>query len=101
MPLAAVDVYDPFSSEDFLTLKSIDVLETPKLRAVFSDGVTRVIDFSEVIDRNHWFHALSAPTTFETVEVINDGRGLQWITGVDYCVDALRIMADKQLHGVS
>jgi hypothetical protein len=37
------------------------------------------------------------PTTFETVEIVNKARALQWITGADFCADALRIMADEQL----
>jgi hypothetical protein len=28
---------------------------------------------------------------------VNNGRALQWITGADFCADALRIMADEQL----
>jgi hypothetical protein len=28
---------------------------------------------------------------------VNNGRALQWVTGADFCADALRIMADEQL----
>ena len=100
MPLAEDKIYDPFADDAFLTVTSLQVLQTPRLRAVFSDGAERVIDFSDVIAQSHWFKALAVQTTFETAHIINDGRGLQWITGVDYCVDALRIMADKQLYGI-
>ena len=60
-------------------------------------GVVREVDFSGIVARSKWFRMLSIPTTFETVEVVNNGRALQWITGVDYCADALRILADEQL----
>ena len=95
------EVYDPFGSEDRIHVEAIRSAETPILRVAFSDGVVRDVDFSETIARSKWFRALSEQTTFETVEIINDGRALQWITGADYCVDALRILADKQFHGLT
>jgi very-short-patch-repair endonuclease len=67
------------------------------LCVTFDDGAAREVDFSDVISTSKWFRMLSVPTTFETVEVVNNGRALQWITGADFCADALRIMADEQL----
>lgn len=75
----------------------VDVVSTPVLRVLFDDGAVRDVDFSEVIGRSRWFHTLSVPTTFEDVDVVHNGRALQWVTGADYCADALRIMADEQL----
>jgi hypothetical protein len=75
----------------------IDVVRTPVLRVAFDDGVVRDVEFSPVIARSKWFHTLSVPTKFETVEAVNNGRALQWVTGADFCADALRIMADEQL----
>jgi hypothetical protein len=34
------------------------------------------------------------------VEIIHTGRALQWVSGADYCADALRILADRQHYGV-
>ena len=90
------DIYDPFGVAEFLRIKSAEVVRTPVLRVLFDDGVEREIDFSPVIERSRWFRTLSIPTTFETVEVIHNGRALQWVTGADYCADALRILADEQ-----
>jgi hypothetical protein len=73
------------------------VVSTPVLRVQFDDGITRDVDFSSVIARSKWFHTLAVPTTFEDVEVVNNGRALQWVTGADFCADALRILADEQL----
>lgn len=90
-------IYDPSTHADFLHIVRVDVVATPVLKVLFDDGTERTVDFAPVIARSKWFNALDVPTTFETVEVINNGRALQWITGADYCADALRIMADEQL----
>ena len=97
MPSKVVEIYDPLASKEFLRIVRADVVRTPVLRVLFDDGVEREVDFSPVIARSRWFKTLDLPTTFETVDVINNGRALQWITGADYCADALRILADEQL----
>ena len=97
MPSKVVEIYDPLASKAFLRIVRADVVRTPVLRVLFDDGVEREVDFSPVIARSRWFKTLDLPTTFETVDVIHNGRGLQWITGADYCADALRILADEQL----
>lgn len=91
------EIYDPFADEHMLRVVSVEVVRTPVLRVVFDDGAVREVDFHETIARSRWFRTLAVPTTFETVEIIHDGRALQWITGADYCVDALRILGDEQL----
>ena len=101
MTSTTADIYDPYASEEMLRATKVEVVRTPVLRVAFDDGVVREVDFSEVIGRSRWFATLKVPTTFETVESIHNGRAIQWITGADYCVDALRILADKQLHGVA
>lgn len=90
------EIYDPITAEHLVHILDIKVLDTPILEVKFDDGLTARIDFSDVIKRSRWFHTLSVPTTFADVEVVNDGRALQWITGADYCADALRILADEQ-----
>jgi hypothetical protein len=97
MPIRIADVYDPLTAGTLIRLVRIDVLRTPVLRVTFDDGAVRDVDFSPVIARSKWFHTLGVPTTFEDVEIVNNGRALQWVTGADFCADALRIMADEQL----
>jgi hypothetical protein len=89
-------IYDPLSASNPVHILGIKVVETLVLEVRFDDGLTARIDFSDVIKRSRWFHTLSVPTTFADVKVVNDGRALQWITGADYCADALRILADEQ-----
>ncbi|OYX25882.1 MAG: hypothetical protein B7Z10_04865 [Rhodobacterales bacterium 32-66-7] len=92
------EIYDPAQHRNFIHILRVDVVQTPVIKVLFDDGVERNVDFSPLIARSKWFRNLDVPTTFETVEVINNGRALQWVTGVDYCADALRIMADEQLR---
>ena len=96
MTTATIDIYDPLTAKRQVRVVRVDLVATPVLRVLFDDGVERLADFSALVATSRWFRMLSVPTTFETVEVINNGRALQWITGVDFCTDALRIMADEQ-----
>ena len=97
MTSKAVEIYDPLTAKLQTRIVRVDVVATPVLRVLFDDGAVRDVDFAAVIARSRWFHTLSVPTTFEDVEIIHNGRALQWVTGADYCADALRIMADEQL----
>ena len=91
-----VEIYDPLTTKSPIRIVRADVVATPVLSVMFDDGLVREINFSEIVARSKWFRTLAVPTTFETVEVINNGRALQWVTGADYCADALRILADEQ-----
>jgi hypothetical protein len=99
MTSAAAKVYDPLAENAFVRVLRAEVLRTPVLRVSFNDGAVRDIDFTPVIARSRWFRALAVPTTFEDFEIIHNGRALQWVTGADYCADALRFLADTQLAG--
>ena len=91
------DIYDPYADPRLLRAVSVGVAGPGRLRVVFDDGAERVVDLSARMSASRWLRTLSEPATFETVEIINGGRAIQWITGADYCVDALRILADQQL----
>lgn len=92
-----VEIYDPLAAAQLLRIVRVDVVRTPVLQVTFDDGTVREVDFSAVIARSRWFHTLGVPTTFEDVDVVNNGRALQWVSGADFCADALRILADEQL----
>jgi hypothetical protein len=100
MTSAAADIYNPLHAATPIRIVSVELVSTPTLRVTFSDGVTREIDLSETVKRSRWFHTLSEPATFADVEIIHNGRALQWVSGADYCADALRILADRQHYGV-
>jgi Protein of unknown function (DUF2442) len=97
MSFKTIEIYDPLTAKVRARITQVEVVRTPVLRVSFSDGAVREVDFSDAIASSKWFFMLAVPTTFDTVEIINNGRGLQWITGADYCADALRLLADQQL----
>ena len=97
MTTTRVEIYDPFSAAEQVRIVSIDASRTPVLKVEFSDGARREVDFSDLVARSKWFRTLGIQTTFEDVEIIHGGRALQWVTGTDYCADALRILGDRQL----
>lgn len=91
------DSCDPERAETLIRIRHVLFVSTSALRVTFDDGAVREVDFADLISTSKWFKMLSVPTTFETVEIVNNGRALQWVTGADFCADALRIMADEQL----
>jgi hypothetical protein len=91
--------YDAFHAARPIRILAVEPIGTSVLRVNFDDGAVREVDFAETIARSRWFHTLSVPTTFADVEIIHDGRALQWVTGADYCADALRMLADRQQAG--
>jgi hypothetical protein len=99
MPSAAAEIYDPFQAARPIRIVAVAPVGASVLRVTFDDGIVRDVDFTETIARSRWFHTLSVPTTFTDVEIIHDGRALQWVTGADYCADALRVLADRQHAG--
>jgi hypothetical protein len=101
MTSATASIYDPLAASAFIRLLRAEVVRTPVLRVTFDDGEVREVDFSPVIARSKWFRALDIPTTFEDFSIIHNGRALQWVTGADYCADALRVMGDEQLAAKS
>ncbi len=99
MSSAAAEVYDPLRAATPLRIVRAEPVRTPVLRVTFDDGVTREVDLSETVARSRWFHTLAEPATFADMEIIHGGRALQWVSGADYCADALRILADRQHTG--
>jgi hypothetical protein len=96
MSSAVAEIYEPFKAAKPVRIVAVEADAPPVLRVTFDDGATRAVDLSETIARSRWFHTLATPTTFADVEIIHDGRALQWVSGADYCADALRVLADRQ-----
>jgi hypothetical protein len=99
MTSAAAEIYDPLHATKPIRIVKAEPVRTPVLRVTFDDGVTREVDLSETVARSRWFHTLAEPATFADMEIIHHGRALQWVSGADYCADALRALADRQHFG--
>jgi hypothetical protein len=94
--IAATEAYDPLTTERMIRITSVHAVDATRLRVRFDDGVERDVDFADVIARNRWFITLRLPDAFADVEIGEHGRSLKWISGPDFCADALRVLADRQ-----
>ncbi len=90
------DVYDPQNAEQLSRIVEVSCPAHPVLRVRFDDDVTRDVDFSDLIAKRGPFTTLIFKEAFRDVSIVQRGRALQWISGVDFCADALRIKADEQ-----
>jgi len=75
-------------SKPFHEIQSCIALEAYKILLSFEDGVTGKIDLSEKIGRGV-FQALENIENFRQVRISSDKRSLQWLNGIDLCVDSL------------
>lgn len=62
-----------------------------KIRLVYQDGETVLVDFATVIQEGGIFSALADPEIFRQVKVGERGRSIVWPGDLDFCADALRL----------
>lgn len=67
-----------------------------RLRVTWSDGVTRMIDVGSSLKGHLLLDMLNVREVFEDVEVINNGGGIGWANGADFCAQALRLRSDAE-----
>ena len=90
------DIYDPFGDGPSIRVTEVSSPRHPVLAVTFDDGVSREVDFSDILAKRGVWTTLLFKEAFRDVSVIHRGRAIQWINGVDFCADALRIKADEQ-----
>lgn len=56
----------------------------------FSDKAEKTIDFSRYIGKDKLTSVLADKTYFEKVQLYENGRGIFWPNGYDFCPDYLR-----------
>ena len=71
------------------TIRSVAPEPNYKLRLIYSDGETSVVDFTPIIQRGGVFAPLSDPAFFSQVSIGERGRYIQWPGELDFCADAL------------
>jgi len=94
--VATSDIYDPLTADRQVRIVEVSCPMHPVLRVRFDDGAMRDVDFTDLLAKRGPFTPLTFREAFRDVAVIDDGRALQWINGVDFCADALRLKADEQ-----
>ena len=73
------------------TVTEVRSLKNYRLRLVFADGTSGIVDLAgDIIGRGGDFAAMTEPAYFGKVEVNHELGTIQWPNGVDYCPDLLR-----------
>jgi len=75
--------------KDLIQIKDLKILEDMKILFSFCDGTEKIIDFSPFIKDDRLSNPLSDPTYFRKVELYENGRGIYWPNGFDFCPDFL------------
>ena len=70
-------------------IQDFKVLEDKLIRLQFNDGSKKVIDFKPYIKDNPLTSPLKDPNYFRKVQLYENGRGLYWPNGYDFCPDYL------------
>ena len=78
-----------------LNVLQVAVAAPGVLRLTWNDGVTRDVDVSASPQRHPLLKMLNIPEVFRDVEAINNGGGIGWLNGADFCAQALRIRSDE------
>lgn len=69
-------------------ITEVEALDAGRLRLVWSDGSTAVVDLSATLAQPH-FAALRDPEQFATVRIEDWGHSLEWRCGADLGADSL------------
>ncbi|SMO75034.1 DUF2442 domain-containing protein [Solitalea koreensis] len=78
---------------------SIKVLDNFRLEIEFDDRVKKIIDFSSKISKGPMSKALADPDFFAQVSIIEDGSGLVWPNGYDFCPEYARNFDKYEQNG--
>lgn len=71
-------------------IKKIQVLEDSKILFVFDDSSSKTIDFHGFIGKSRLTEPLLGKKYFNQVAVYENGRGIYWPNGFDFCADFLK-----------
>lgn len=70
-------------------IKTFKVLDFRRIFFKFSDQTEKTVDFTPFIKGDKLSSPLSDPAYFEKVELYENGRGIYWPNGYDFCPDYL------------
>jgi hypothetical protein len=68
------------------------------LRIIWDDGVARDVDVTGWMQRHPLLKMLNDPEVFSGVSLVNNGGGVGWANGADFCAQALRLLSDEQIE---
>lgn len=70
-------------------IKKIKVLSKKLIYFKFSNGSEKTIDFAVFIGKDKLSQPLNDSSYFKKVQLYDNGRGLFWPNGFDFCTDFL------------
>ena len=73
-----------------IKITNIKPITDTVLELDFSDGISKKIDFKKFIKADFLSNPLSNPVFFKKVAIYQNGRGIYWPNGFDFCPDFLR-----------
>jgi len=73
-----------------ISIKKFQLLENFKVHFTFSDDCEKTIDFRPYIGEDKLSSLLKDPAYFKKVRTYEQGRGIYWPNGYDFCPDFLR-----------
>ena len=76
---------------------NLEVHDNKKIRFEFSDGTEKIIDFTPFIGEDDLSKPLLDPAYFKRVKLYENGRGIYWPNGYDFCPDFLRQYQSEQM----
>jgi hypothetical protein len=79
-------------------IEKVAPVTTGTLTITWNDGITRDVDVSEWMKRHVLLEMLNDPDVFRDVSVVNNGRGVEFANGADFCAQALRLLSDEQVE---
>ncbi len=82
-----------------MTMVMITAVETREpgfLHLTWDDGVMREVDITDWLTGRPLLELLQVPEVFRDVQIVEGGGGLEWVNGVDFCAQSLRLHSDAQ-----
>lgn len=74
---------------DLIKIEELKIVGHKNILFSFSDGTEKTIDMSPFINEDPLSGPLSDPAYFRKVELYENGRGIFWPNGFDFCPDFL------------
>jgi hypothetical protein len=70
-------------------IKDAQATDRNRLRLLFEDGTTAVVDFEPIIREGGVYEPLGDESYFRRFRVERNGRVLAWPDDIEFCADAL------------
>jgi len=81
-----------------IKVTSATILSDYVIIFTFSDGIQKTIDLTPFIASSEFTKPLLDSEYFRTMKVYENGRGVYWPNGYDFCPDNLRYHVEEEIQ---